>query len=40
MTVRFRRPVSVAGSGWVTLTLGIAIVGALVTVAVVEETRR
>ena len=38
MTTRVRRPVSAAE--WVTLSLSVLVVGALVVVAVVEEARR
>lgn len=38
MTARSRRPVSIAE--WVTLSVSVLIVGALVAVAVVEEQRR
>jgi uncharacterized protein (TIGR02588 family) len=38
MTRRDRRPISVAE--WVTLSLSVVIVGALIAVALVEESRR
>ena len=38
MTPRNRRPISFAE--WVTLSLSVVIVGALIAVALVEETRR